>query len=286
MTLIVARKFGDRMIVASETMISDQNAWRADIIPGALKTVILTLDLSVSYAGDMEWAMMAIRQVSRTPAMMVDKQALLQHLQQFTINDRCEFIVAFHAAGSHLRKIWCGNISGDLEDCSISNRAALSDFDAYEAAMPTSDQPDKYETENRFVGAWTGWQQEWDQNHYAIGGFFLTQLCSPRGYCYNNAGSVYNWDMVNLSISDTKEKSIQRAEDHDSGLTQYTYQIAGPNARGVAIFGAYMPQPRTGFIYSPLIAHAPVSKLNRIGQSEFFSELNRIALAAGGVEVD
>jgi hypothetical protein len=51
MTVVIGRRFGDAMVILSDTMISDSNTGRDNIIPGRLKAIIVADRLSIAYAG-------------------------------------------------------------------------------------------------------------------------------------------------------------------------------------------------------------------------------------------
>jgi hypothetical protein len=51
MTFVAAKRFGERILIASDTMISDLTGTRHDVIPGRLKAVVLDLQTTVAYAG-------------------------------------------------------------------------------------------------------------------------------------------------------------------------------------------------------------------------------------------
>jgi len=65
MTFVVARKFGDRIIVFSDTMISNRGAARQNIIPGALKSIVVHRYVSIAYAGSAPVALDAVREGAR-----------------------------------------------------------------------------------------------------------------------------------------------------------------------------------------------------------------------------
>lgn len=51
MTIVLAQKFGERIIILADTMISDSNTEKPSIIPGRLKAIVISKKLSIAYAG-------------------------------------------------------------------------------------------------------------------------------------------------------------------------------------------------------------------------------------------
>ena len=51
MTVVIGKRFGDTIVLLSDTMIADANSGRNNAIPGRLKAIVVTDRLSIAYAG-------------------------------------------------------------------------------------------------------------------------------------------------------------------------------------------------------------------------------------------
>jgi hypothetical protein len=112
MTLIVARKFGQRVIAGSDTMILPTNGSPSDRIPGQLKSVVIAGSMSICFADNVERSLDAIRTARCQKLRGADIKQIFELLQNQThgSNDS-EFIVLLHDPEARLFKI-CDN-SGD-----------------------------------------------------------------------------------------------------------------------------------------------------------------------------
>lgn len=141
MTIVIARQFGEAIVILSDTEISDTHSVRGNAIPGRLKAIILNDGLSVAYAGHSDPALHAIRQV---PTLFCERglDAVLQHLGQVTNTQGLDidFVVASHHPTAEIRRIWPGPlpalglmiVSAELPkqesnfSCSASSRGGVS----------------------------------------------------------------------------------------------------------------------------------------------------------------
>jgi len=107
MSLVIAKQFGDIITILSDTMISDVNEPNDDVIPGQLKTLILTKFLSVSYSGLYKPALKIIRDIKNELNEFKSIEQLLERIvkdaQEY--NDELEFIIATHDPNPKLFKI-------------------------------------------------------------------------------------------------------------------------------------------------------------------------------------
>jgi hypothetical protein len=98
MTLIIARKFGDRIIVVNDTMISGKGLARPSLIPGQLKTIVIDDRVSISFAGTADIAIATIREARMLLVKKTDLSELIFFLKVHSASDESDFIVASHIA--------------------------------------------------------------------------------------------------------------------------------------------------------------------------------------------
>ena len=97
MTVVIAKRFGQTIVILSDTMISDTNLGRENAIPGRLKAIIIADRLFIAYVGHSDPALHAIRQVAASyPTAGLG--AVLESLREVTAFDYhdIDFIVASH----------------------------------------------------------------------------------------------------------------------------------------------------------------------------------------------
>ena len=81
MTLVMGRRFNDRLVILSDSMITHKAATKPNAIPGRLKSIILSRDMAVSYAGLANKALSIIRALLPMAYKGVDLEAMLSTLQ-------------------------------------------------------------------------------------------------------------------------------------------------------------------------------------------------------------
>src|SRR4051794_36294601 len=124
MTIIIGRKFAERILIGSDTMISDNREPRHNIIPGRLKAVVLTGGFSAAYAGLSDQAINAIRSAKIALSGSKPAQAL-QVLRAATEEHigKLDFMVALHRPRAELRVIRNGVISDPCEAAALGDLA-------------------------------------------------------------------------------------------------------------------------------------------------------------------
>lgn len=105
MTVVLAKRYGSRIEVVSDTMISNSCLGREDAFPGQLKIIALAPDLTVAYAGHSNQALDAIRQLHLRGITKLEK--LLAYLKDCTASPdhEVEFLVLSHQHEADLRRV-------------------------------------------------------------------------------------------------------------------------------------------------------------------------------------
>jgi hypothetical protein len=273
MTLVMARQWGDRIVMLSDTMISDRNAPRSDIIPGQLKVIVLTRKLSVAYAGRANKALHTIREARRAACQGADLPDVLECLCQATSSGDVDFLVASHHEDPVLCKIWSGERAIGANQYWIGDPSAIP---AIQRAMESQPIPEFGEwgedekEEARLRSAFTEVIRE--STFLGVGGFSFHLLGSPLGHCYQDDTGYFSWDTVKISEIDTPEyRRFQK-----TGTAHYQYNTIAPQQRGAGVTGAFLPQVERGFIYSPLQSDS-VLRRSGVTLQDISSEVNQIA---------
>jgi hypothetical protein len=126
MTVVVARKFGEYILVASDTEITEIGETRRNTIPGALKTFVIDLNCTIAFAGNYDQALDTVRWLRNVFLRNRDFDQILELLRQDTKNDECDYIIAMHRPQAELRKVWEGKVSPPIEDAWIGHSEIAS----------------------------------------------------------------------------------------------------------------------------------------------------------------
>ena len=274
MTLVVARQFGDRIIVLSDTMISDPDACGSSVIPGRLKSVIVSNEMAISYAGLTNQAIDIIRDARSSFLNKKDLSEIITILVTGTQRYRglVDFIVATHMPTPALHKVADGQVSSGSDFYWIGDSKASSRL-----YRIMNDSP-------KWQGGDPGTAAEMDLTRAFIdlvcehatpevGGFCFNCLGSPLGYRYQNHAGDFSWYPIQLGVPYDEE--ARRAYER-TGTASYSYSLTSATERGLAVTGAFLPQADLGYLYSPLDLDDP-TKLYPVTLQELSLAVNRHA---------
>ncbi len=252
MTLVMARQFGDRICILSDSMISDREAPRDNVIPGQLKTIVLNDKISISYSGLVDHTILEIREIRKKIYKGVPLERILETLSKFTLdkNGEVDFIVASHISTPRLYKIANGKINKDFEYYWIGDAEAanLIQQEIDKLKKDVEGLPDYVSQEEyKFIEAFR--QLVEDHKVPTVGGVMFESIGSPYGYCYNDRSIMVAWDTI---ILDDKFDEKAQREYEKTGMECYKLAVYSAHERGLAVTGAYFEQNEIGFLYSPL----------------------------------
>jgi hypothetical protein len=194
MTFVVAKCFGERIYIASDTMISDSTKARTDMIPGRLKVIILDTKTTVAYAGLADQSIDTIKRVKQCLSdggnLLDVEQILVAATMEY--EGQLEFLIASHRDGATLKRIWDGCISSGLEQACIGQRDLLPILIEQEKEVPQSIVPHEYEEVARFTQAF---RNLFDGLRVSdnVGGFGIMALCFPAGHLYGLSAGAAVW---------------------------------------------------------------------------------------------
>lgn len=246
MTLVIAKQWDDRIVVISETTISDRDAARRDVIPGRLKAIVLSEQLSIAYAGIANKAVDAIRELRKQIMAETNLPRVVEYLRGKTVDGGVDFLLISHCDGPTMFKIWRGQVSHGMNFYWLGDAGAASALDSLIALQSKTLGGLESSNEDVLVHAFE--ELIFDGAFPGVGGFWFILLGSPLGHCYQNHAAFYAWDRVRVTDIDRPEyRRFQR-----TGTAHYAYSTTSPKLRGAGIAGVFLPQVELGFIYSPL----------------------------------
>jgi len=270
MTLVAAKKFGERILVMSDTMISDCDGTRDNIIPGRLKTIVLNTTLTISYAGLSIQAIDCIRHIKKNleSFSMSEIVDLLSDCSA-AYENKIDFILCSHVDGNRLLKISGKNVYEGAEIYWIGNQQAaqeLSQIKKSEAIVknhPDYVTPDELAFSSTFVDFLR------ETRCKGVGGAVINCLCSPYGHCYQSHAGAFSWDVITLGQDDWEERKIL----NKTGTYHYEYEVYASPERGQALVGLFLPQCSVGFYYDPLHYDEAIKAVD-LTQQEFSFTIN------------
>jgi hypothetical protein len=255
-TTVIGRKFGERIVVMSDTRISDRNSTVDNIIPGRLKVIAIAPFFTVAYAGHADPALGAIR--SARIALLADgENAALDLLRQCTARrdvDVSFLVVTHHPA--RLRRVSNGNVSDPGEGFALGDVGMVS-LVAKEAVAQQARLRGQqlhghgHVTEeealfrNAFLSVLGGGNF---RGLEGVGGIPIDLLGSPYGHTYCGGTYVHAWDTINSAVGVTPEMQAAR----NTGQTQFGFNVIGPRLRGVGVLAVVLSQAAVGWVYNPI----------------------------------
>lgn len=270
----MARQFGNRICILSDTMIADSNAIKDDVIPGQLKTIVLNEKITIAYCGLVNPAINKIREVRKDIRKGAVLKAIWDDLARFSANHdgETDFIIVSHIAEPTLMKIANGKINSGSDRYWIGNGKAATTvqqlIDNY--ARPLDGLPDFVTSEEaKFKGAFDDVVSE--RQITEVGGVAFHCLCTPNGHCYENHAMSVMWDTIPL---DGTLDELARREYERTGTTYYSFSLASAYDTGLAVTGTFLPQNDIGYLYSPLDSDLDLEGERALGKPKKYHPIN------------
>lgn len=262
MTIGIAHKFGKRVLVLTDTMITDSRKGGTDAIPGRLKAIILSPTVSVAYAGHSDPALKAIQDARQCLQATGEIRSAFEVLIQASASPdhEVEFLLIFHQDGEpHLQKVTARGITADLESAFIGDAGVVRRVLDLLPSQTGFAQPD-LGIEAGEGAFWNAFSRLFVDGGTTIvdgvGGLPISMVASPYGHFYSSYAVSTAWDVIDLRVGITPAQH----QSQRSGETAFSFNIMGGRLRGVAALGVAIPQAGVGFIYSPL-APNPTERL-------------------------
>ena len=258
MTLVLARRFGSRIAVLSDTMISHKDWPAPKVFPGRLKSIVINKRLTLSYAGLSDQGTDVARDLRRQPPSSTSALVDLLLVENRRHNDELDFILCTHEPETvpRLVKISGGAVSEGADFYWIGNRQAASEISRLSMQSPTAENLPDYMTQdeadfrNRFLTYLTSGAGV----RHGVGGAAIDCLCSQDGHCYQTHAGAFSWDTITVGEDDPAASAIL----NKTGMYHFTYNVCSPSERGQAILGLYLSQAETGYLYDPMNGTEPM----------------------------
>lgn len=251
MTIVVAKKYGERIVVLSDTMISHERGARSDIFPGRLKSIVVNQWLTVAYAGLSNQAISELRDLGRNNALNTSDVVSKLLSVNVRFDNEVEFIVCSHETRARLIKISRGRPSEGGDAYWIGCPAAASNILAggEKQHFDIPDLPDYLCVDEMHLFKAFRDYLNVAPVEQGVGGAAVYSLCSEHGHCYQTAAGAMMLSAMTLGVH--LDQHEYDAKD-DTGMHRFAYTTYAPNRRGVAVVGLHFSQSNTGYLYDPL----------------------------------
>lgn len=256
MTLVVANRFGNRIVVLSDTMISNRDALRANAIPGRLKSIVLSKNLTISYAGLSSQANDVIRKIARHLPQSIDQivRTLCEASSRHAPN--LDFILCAHENGnSRLARIFEGQVQEGGDFYWIGSPQSASAVSSIAPPPPVVNGLPDYLLQEELFMTHKFHSYVTSGGDQCVGGVSINCLCSEFGHCYQDHAGAQAWDIVILP--NNLENEAERFALRQTGMKDYVYNVCAPAERGVGIVGFFLEQAGVGWIHDPLTRDDP-----------------------------
>jgi len=104
LTIVIAQRCGDEILILSDTMISDPNSTNPDVMPGRLKAVTIGQCVTVAYAGRADPAAVAVQEAHRE-LRRAGLVAAVEVLKDASSDGSIDFVVASHRTEASLVRL-------------------------------------------------------------------------------------------------------------------------------------------------------------------------------------
>ncbi len=257
MTLVAAAKFGEWGVILSDTMITDDMLGKRNILPGRLKAIVISRDVSIAYAGASDPAIDIIR-AARLRLLhghnLTDlPEFLLSELKQRELVAHIDFAVAMHSPNLRLLKISNGFVAEPAYPFFLGDETLFDKMMNMKDDRPRTQIPGISPEEESFRWRFHQLFRSTVDVSNSVGGIAVDLLASPGGHTYNNYAISTNTDVLSLNTGWTEDQLLRAR----SGETLFSRSVGSTSTRGVAILYCHIAEIEIGIIHSPLIYDDP-----------------------------
>lgn len=245
MSIVVAQRRHDEILLVGDTKISSKAAKRPDELPGNLKVITFAERMTAGFAGNAGAAHVAIKSARRV-FYSSGPDAALEVLRTSSREHETDYIVASHHGCTRLvvlRKGGLVDIGNDV--CSIGQDEAFKEV--IQKARETAQQgrPARGHLRNKFIDViLTGKHGE-----ATVGGFPIAVVGTMQDHHYAAHTGVYTYKFPELKWGETTYQSMDQVY---SGDGHFQLSIVPSAVSNVPVVGACLLQARTGYVYSPI----------------------------------
>ena len=250
MSLVVAEATDDGPRIVSDTRVTLPFGQRSNFKTGTLKTIAITREVTISFAGDVDVGLHAVRGFARELKQGRAVANLLPALQELASDDTVEFIVATGDASSQLTRIRKRGIERSIPYAWVGDQDGFERFQQARNAPlnPVWDTvlspPEK--AKMRFRLAMLAVIA--DPAVASVGDFCVEVVHKVAGFEY--LGSTFIHVGRDISVAPGDDLFSKMAQSVGEG--GYAVSVVEPAQPGTPALGLNFPRARLGMLYLPL----------------------------------
>jgi len=243
MTIVIAQKRNDSVLLLADTKINDPKEIGPDVFPGRLKLVILDKGMTVAFSGDADPAGVVLRDAHKV-LRKSGPQATIDFLTMSSSDGRTDYVVAAHMPEARLLIMRKGGV---VEE---QNIWAIGDTEPFKELIDKARDADaqdffKSELRSRFFDRLLTNKELGDH----IGGFPVAVGATSKCHRYLFHHGAYTYTFPTLKWGEETHQPIDQVY---SGDGHFELGIMPPDVPNVPVLGAYSLQARIGYVYSPI----------------------------------
>lgn len=240
---------GTRIVVLSDTQITNRGSARPNILPGRLKSIVIHERMTLSYAGLSTQALDVIRRLARAPLPTNRTIDVLLAASQEHRGD-VDFLLCSHeeTEAPRLIKISGDRVAEGADFYWIGNASSASEMSRLELPAFQYSRSESEFSKQETDFTWRFHEYLHSTKNPDVGGVMINCLCSPHGHCYQDRAGAMTWNAQLFPQDDEFERLAQ----HKTGASSFSYHLYSAQQRGVPVVGLYLEQPGVGYLYVPL----------------------------------
>lgn len=255
MSLVVAQVTEDGPCIVSDTRVGFLDGRRPSYKTGTLKTIVLTPELSASFAGDVDAGLSGVRYFARGLMAGLAADELLPHLLELSADSHrpVDFILASAAIDSTLTRVRAGKLEPELSSAWVGDKDAFERFQE-ERLRPV--EGFRLEMLNGLPTSTRALLTLGDAMKAVIADPAIT---SVDDFCVrvSAGGGVFNYRAMTF-IHVGRDITIRDGDDLISKMAQpveeggYAVSVVEPEEPGTPALALNFPRARMGMVYLPL----------------------------------
>lgn len=249
MTIVIAQRRGDEMLLLSDTMINDPGQRRSDVMPGRLKIVTIGPRVTVAFAGNADPADVAIR-TARIELFRSSFAGALEVLRADSREGKTDYIVSSHLERGSLLRIRNGGAAEVPDICAIGHEEPFKELIEAARVAPDDSPLARGDLRFRFLDRLTTAKDLGD----SIGGFPIAVSATLSEHRYLAHTSAYTFELPPIQWGET---AVQSIDEVYTGSNHFTMSVMPSRTADVPVVGVCLLQACTGYVFSPIEHYLP-----------------------------
>lgn len=245
MSIVVAQRRDDEILLVGDTKISNEAATRPDELPGNLKVITFAERMTAGFVGNAGAANVAIK-AARCAFYSSGPDAALEVLKASSSEDETDYIVASHHGSARLVVVRKGGLVDTGNDvCSIGQDEPFKEVIQKARDTAVQERPARGHLHSKFIEViLTGKHGE-----LTVGGFPIAVVATMQEHHYAPLCCAYTYKFPEIKWGETTYQSMDQVY---SGDGHFQLSIMRSEMSDVPVVGACLLQARTGYVYSQI----------------------------------